>query len=250
MNVKKTSILIVDDDQDLLDLLVDIFDPKKFKVVTANDGIQGNFKFQNQEFDLIITDIRMPKMDGLAFAKLILKSKNVPILFISASTEDYKSDLELFDNIDVLSKPFSSNDVLNRVDRLINKKNEEKPNPASKVIEYNPGDIVIAEGTKGDEIYFVKEGTLRVVKTLESGKKIEITTIGMGEIVGEMSLLIDAKRTASVVAATKVLLMEIPKEKLNEVLNSQPKWFKILFQTISKRLQATTELLVKEKMKG
>jgi CheY-like chemotaxis protein len=246
----KINILIVDDDQDLLDLMVEIFDEKKFKVITAHDGIEANFKFQNQDFDIIITDIRMPKMDGLAFARLIHKIKNIPIIFISASTDDYKTELELFENIDVLGKPFSSTDILNRVSKLLNKKVEDKNSSASKVLEFKPGEVVIAEGSKGDEIYFVKEGSLRVVKMLDSGEQIEITTIGTGEVVGEMSMLLDTKRTATVVAATKVSLMEIPKEKFYEVLAVQPKWFKILFQTISRRLEDTTALLAKEKKKN
>lgn len=250
MHGAKTNVLIVDDDQDLLELMTEIFDQRKYKVITAQDGIEANFKFQNQNFDVVITDIRMPKMDGIAFVKLIRKIKNVPILFISASTDDYKTELELFENIDILSKPFNSSDVLSRVDKLIVKKSDDRgTSSVTNVLEFNQGQVIIAEGSRGDDIYFVKEGIVSVQKLLANGESIHINSIGPGEVIGELSFNTNTNRSANFVAQSKVVLIEIPKEKLNEVLSAQPKWFKILFQTLSRRLNETTALIGKEDIK-
>jgi CRP-like cAMP-binding protein len=225
----------------------DIFDDKIYRVITATDGIEANMKFQNEEFDIVVTDIRMPKMDGLTFVRTIQKIKIIPVLFITGSSYQYKTELELFEKVEILKKPFTSIDMISAVSRMLNKKTVKSATP--KVLDFKAGEIVLREGTCGDELFLVKDGTLRVMKTLETGDRLEITKIGTGEIIGEMSMLLNAKRTATVEAATDVSLMEIPKEKFYEVLNSQPKWFKILFQTISRRLEETTALLARERKK-
>ena len=244
--MSQIKILLVEDDADLKDLLLEVFSDTKYKVVTASDGIEGNFKFQNQDFDIVITDIKMPKMDGISFAKHVQRAKKVPIIFMSASTEDYKTELELFEDIEVLAKPFTPRDILLKVTKLLSKNMKKIEN---QNIEIQAGDVVFEEGTIGDEIYFVKEGSLKILKKLDSGEDIEVVKIGAGEIIGELSGLLGAKRTATVVAETKTTLVLIPQEKINEVFKSQPKWLKVLFQTISRRLNETTKLLAKEKKK-
>jgi CheY-like chemotaxis protein len=239
-------ILLVEDDVDLKELLLEVFSESKYKVVTASDGIEGNFKFQNQDFDLIITDIRMPKMDGISFAKHAQRVKKVPIIFMSASTEDYKTELELFEGIEVLSKPFTPRDILIKVTKLLSKNMKKIEN---QNLEIEAGEVVFEEGSTGDEIYFVKEGSLKILKKLDTGEDVEVVKIGAGEIIGELSGLLGTKRTATVVAETKTMLVLIPQDKINEVFKSQPKWLKVLFQTISRRLDETTKLLAREKKK-
>ena len=67
----KAKVLIVDDDTDLLELLSDIMTNEGYKVITATDGLDGSFKFNNETFDIVLTDIKMPKKDGIKFVQFI-----------------------------------------------------------------------------------------------------------------------------------------------------------------------------------
>jgi CRP-like cAMP-binding protein len=66
-------------------------------------------------------------------------------------------------------------------------------------------------------------------------------------MIGEMGVLFNKNRSASILALSDCILISIPKDKFESHLASQPKWFKVLFETISGRLEETTRLLVEEK---
>lgn len=261
--VKKTKLkaLIVDDDSDLLELLSEILNSAGFKVVTAIDGVDASFKYNNETFDIILSDIKMPKKDGIKFIQFIHASeaqkmakagsiyKATPIILISASAEEYRMELEVLGTIDIINKPFSPQDVMDKVNRLLNKKPTGGAS-AGNILSFKTGDHVIKEGEAGTDIFFVKEGTLKVFKKGLNGSDITIGTIKAGEMVGEMGFLLQKQRTASVVALTDTTLISIPKEKFESLISTQPKWFKVLFETISARLENTTKLLVEEKSKN
>ena len=256
----KQKVLIVDDDSDLLEMLSEILISAGFKVVTATDGVDGSFKYNNETFDIILTDIKMPKKDGIKFVKFIQETeaqkaikngptfKQTPIILISASADEYRVELEVLGNIEILNKPFSPKEVMEKVERLIDKK-VVPSNGNGNIMSFKAGNYVIKEGDTGTDIYFVKEGTLKITKKGPNNEEITITTIKAGEMVGEMGFLLHKHRTASVLAVTDSMLISIPKEKFEAVLATQPRWFKVLFETISTRLEDTTKLLIQERLK-
>jgi CheY-like chemotaxis protein len=81
----KPAILVVDDDPDLLRLLDEQLSDSGFRVVTAVDGADGAAKFERQPFDLLLTDLAMPKLNGMQLAR---KCKNlkpqVPVVLLTA----------------------------------------------------------------------------------------------------------------------------------------------------------------------
>jgi CRP-like cAMP-binding protein len=254
----KCKVLIVDDDSDFLEMLSDILTAEGFKVTTAGDGVDGSFKYSNETFDLIMTDIRMPKKDGIKLVQLIQTDqaqkkmrlgasyKPLPIILISASLDDFRVEIELLGNIEVLNKPFSPKDVLDKVNRLLEKKTVT---PSSGVVSFKAGSVVIREGDESSDLYFVKEGTLKIVRKAKNGADVTVSTVGAGEMVGEMGFLLHKVRTASVLASTDCILINIQKEKLEAVIANQPKWFKVLLETVTTRLEDTTRLLAEEKSK-
>lgn len=257
----KYKALIVDDDTDLLEMLSDILTIAGLKVVTAIDGVDGIFKYSNETFDIILSDIKMPKKDGVKFVQYVQASeaqkmmkagntfKATPIILISASAEEYKVELEVLGNIEILTKPFSPKAVIEKVTKLLERKFSTNTTAAGTLLSFKPGEYLIQEGDIGTDIYFVKEGSLNVVKKNQTGSDVVVSTVKGGEMVGEMGFLLKKKRTASVVAVTDSLVISIPKEKFEAVLDLQPKWFKVLFETISTRLEETTKLLVDAKSK-
>jgi CheY-like chemotaxis protein len=255
----KYKVLIVDDDRDLLEVLSDIFTGAGYKVVTATDGQDATFKFNNEIFDIILSDIRMPKKDGIKFVQFIqateaqkmLKSgqsfRPTPIIMISASVEDYRVELEVLGNIEVLNKPFTPREVMEKVNQLLEKKAAPPSQTNGNLMTFKAGEYVIKEGDSSGDIFFVKEGTLNVIKKATNGKEVMISVINAGEVLGEMGVLMRRNRTASVIAKTDSVLISIPKEKIEAHISSQPKWFKILFDAIATRLEETTISLVEER---
>ncbi|WP_435547769.1 response regulator transcription factor [Desulfobacterium sp. N47] len=113
-------ILIVDDEHSLLKQLQQIFENQRYTVETATDGEEAFDKLFEAPFDLIILDIMMPKIDGLAVLQEIRKSGiKTPVLMLTAKgdVEDKIKGLDLGAD-DYLPKPFSSDELMARVRAL------------------------------------------------------------------------------------------------------------------------------------
>jgi DNA-binding response OmpR family regulator len=81
-------ILIIDDEKDIVDTLADFFTARGYAVSTACDGEDGIKKFDSDNPDIVMCDIRMPKKDGFAFLKEIRASRKwVPVIIVTAMSE-------------------------------------------------------------------------------------------------------------------------------------------------------------------
>lgn len=100
-------ILIVDDEEDILNFLSYHFKKIGFSVTTAEDGVKGLLEFEKEEFDIIISDIRMPNMGGVEMCTEMKKrSKSIPFLFLTAVTDDYKILYAMMSGADqIVDKP-------------------------------------------------------------------------------------------------------------------------------------------------
>ncbi|MGW8312519.1 MAG: response regulator [Desulfuromonadales bacterium] len=86
-------ILIVDDSPSVLAILEDMLDDLGYEVVTASNGKQACQQLETTQFNLIITDLAMPVMDGIAFAETAKKMPNckfVPIVMLSSEEDEAK----------------------------------------------------------------------------------------------------------------------------------------------------------------
>jgi len=87
----KKKMLIVDDEEDILIFLSHHFNKNGFDVTTSLDGSIGLSEFKKKKFDIVITDIRMPNMDGIEMCGEIKKQDDTtPIIILTAVTDDYK----------------------------------------------------------------------------------------------------------------------------------------------------------------
>lgn len=103
-------------------------------------------------------------------------------------------------------------------------------------IKLMPGDFLLHEGEESTEMYYLQSGTLAVLK--RKGDSIQqLGTIISGELVGEMSFLDKEPRSASVKAITESVLVVVPLDKMEAILNAQPKWFTALLHTLTDRLR-------------
>ena len=112
----KKTILIVDDEQSIIDILVYNLKKEGYKTIEANDGVAAVDIALEQKPDLILLDIMLPKMDGLTACKKIKNTLNVPILILSAKDEELDKivGLELGAD-DYITKPFSVRELMARV---------------------------------------------------------------------------------------------------------------------------------------
>ncbi len=122
-------IVVVDDEQDIVEIIKATLRTKGYHIYPATDGEEGLRLIQQQKPDLIICDLKMPKISGLELTRRIRASedlKDIPILIISAITKETGKSEEFWrvglKADDFISKPFDPLDLLGRVEYIFRKK--------------------------------------------------------------------------------------------------------------------------------
>jgi DNA-binding response OmpR family regulator len=116
-------ILVLDDDGAIQRFIEQTLVPEGFRVELANDGLEGLVKIDRIKPDLVIADIRMPRLDGFTFAKAVKtheQTKSIPIIFLTGC-DDSRSVIE---GINVgaryyLTKPFDPDDLVGKVKKAL-----------------------------------------------------------------------------------------------------------------------------------
>jgi len=110
------SILVVDDDPHIRDVIRFAFEKTGMNISIANDGKDALRQFDRNVHDIIVLDIGMPELDGLEVCRQIRKSADTPILFLSARDEEIDRILGLeIGGDDYVTKPFSPRQLLAKI---------------------------------------------------------------------------------------------------------------------------------------
>lgn len=113
---EKKTILIVDDEKPIVDILVYNLEKEGYRTLEANDGAEAIEIALKEKPDLILLDIMLPKMDGLTVCKKIRSTLNVPILMLTAKDEEIDKILGLeLGADDYITKPFSVRELMARI---------------------------------------------------------------------------------------------------------------------------------------
>ena len=141
------TILIVDDEQPIVDILVYNLEKEGYKTITASDGITAVNMALEKKPDLILLDIMLPRLDGLSVCKRIKNSLNVPILMLTAKDGEIDKILGLeLGADDYITKPFSVRELVARVkanlrkveavsrDNIIKENNDDKKKESKIVV--------------------------------------------------------------------------------------------------------------------
>ena len=140
------SILIVEDDYDISNMIKEILESHGYSVTVVFDGEEALQIFDSKKFDLILLDIMIPKIDGVECLKAIRMKSMIPILMMSARGEDIDKALGLgFGADDYMSKPFSLIELVARVKAMIRRENHYLRLSHRKETE-NAGEDIISIG--------------------------------------------------------------------------------------------------------
>lgn len=120
-------ILVVEDDFDIQELLHSFLQEAGYEVDVANDGVEAIDIFSNSQFDLILLDIMLPKIDGFTLCELIRKQSQVPIIMLTAlnGEEEQIKGLDLQVD-DYITKPFSMPVLIRKIAAVLRRSNQGK----------------------------------------------------------------------------------------------------------------------------
>ena len=124
-------ILIVEDDQNLLATLKYNLLKESYKVITAADGAQAIEVARSERPELIVLDVMLPKLSGFEVCRILRKEVSVPILMLTAKTEEVDKIVGLeIGADDYMTKPFSMRELLARVRAMLHRADTAKLQPA------------------------------------------------------------------------------------------------------------------------
>ena len=144
------NILVVDDDKEIVNAIEIYLSQEGYHIIKAYDGEEALEKLKENEIHLIILDIMMPNKDGIETLQEIRKDKTIPVIMLSAKSEDYDKISGLNTGADdYVTKPFNPLELIARVNsgirrytKLGNIKDEENQNI------YSTGDLIIDDNLK------------------------------------------------------------------------------------------------------
>jgi two-component system response regulator CpxR len=159
-----SSILIIDDDTDLCDLLRDYLTPEGFVVEAIHNGSDGVDRAVSGRYSLVVLDVMLPGINGFEVLRRIRAASRIPVLMLTARGEDVDRIVGLeIGADDYLPKPFNPRELVARIRAVLRRAESE---PQSQVQAETGrlivGDIELVTGTR---------------TVLRSGKKVELTSV-------------------------------------------------------------------------
>lgn len=142
-------ILIVDDDEKIRNLIAIYLENEGYKTIKASTGLEALAIIEDDKIDLIILDIMMPKINGIEACLKIREEKNMPIIMVSAKSEELDKIYGLSSGADdYITKPFNPLELIARVKSQLRryKKYNKEAGRAQSILEI--GDLVINTDTR------------------------------------------------------------------------------------------------------
>ncbi len=143
-------LLIVDDEANIRNVVREYAEFEEYEVTEAENGMEAVALCREQDFDLIIMDVMMPRLDGFSACKEIKKRKNVPVIMLSARGEEYDKLFGFELGIDdYVVKPFSPKELMARVKAVLNRRHTAVDAISDQRLQFEGLEIDLA----GREVY-------------------------------------------------------------------------------------------------
>jgi CRP-like cAMP-binding protein/CheY-like chemotaxis protein len=248
---KKSTILIIEDNDDIRTSIVEILEMAFYDVIEATNGKKGVELALAHLPDIILCDITMPELDGYGVFYMLNNNPDtlgIPFIFLTAKAEhlDLRKGMEMGAD-DYLTKPFDDMELLNAIDVRLKKKTaiqnkiqqsaEEFKILVSKTDglsefnnlikgnksrDYKKNHIVYYEEDHGKGLYLILEGKVKTIKLSEDGRELMTGLYSAGDYLGTNAILSNGPYTDTATATEDSKLCLIPTEQLNTVLNMYP----------------------------
>lgn len=240
-------ILVIEDNVSLLENTAELLELSNYHVFTAENGKQGIEVAIREKPDLILCDIMMPEVDGYGVLHVLNQHADLsrtPFIFLSAKSDrsDFRKGMDLGAD-DYITKPFTATELLNAIQRRLQKSELVKQIIEEGIKESNPfhfhesgeqtlhrfiegrgvsnykkKQVVYFEGNRPLYLFFVNKGKVKTFKTNEDGKELITGLYNAGEFFGYVSMLEGTtyRETAQVVEDAE--LISIPKSEFEELV--------------------------------
>jgi len=240
-------ILVIEDTLDVRETLEEVLELSGYEVATAEDGTVGVSKALKNPPDIIICDVMMPKLDGYGVLNILSKkpaTADIPFIFLTAKAD--KADLRRGMNLgadDYITKPFYKDELLQVIETRL-KKSERMKKPFDvattglssfideakgfkeleelsndrTIKKVNAKEALFEEGNLPRNLYFVKSGKIKTIKTNEYGKELIVTIYKAGDFIGYASLISGEKYGFGAVAMETSEVSLIPKDDFLKLL--------------------------------
>jgi len=164
----KSNILVVDDEESIRELVSELLETKGYRIVTASDGADALAKMESETFDLFITDMSMPNMDGMTLLKEIKKIQPLAVVIVLTGFSSIEGAVNAIQAgaFQYLSKPIKSKELFEIVEKGL-EYSSELYGPLLKSVDtssftINPTEPIILHGFSTEEIAeFFSLGKLR-----------------------------------------------------------------------------------------
>lgn len=215
------NILIADDNKQIAAILSEYAKKNGFKSSISYDGEEALNAVKNNDFDIILLDVMMPKKDGFEVCKEIRKFSNVPIIMITAKGEDYEKIMGLdIGADDYIVKPFSPGEVIARVRAILRRViplESNNENSSSKVFIFDNLNINLNDFTVTIDTQFVSltKKEIELLWTIASNPKKVFTRDDLLDSIWGFDYFGDSRTVDSHIKRLRAKLDNYPHEKWN-----------------------------------
>ena len=183
-NQKMYNILVCDDDREIVDAIEIYLSQEGYRILKAYDGIQAVKMLKQEEIHLLLIDVLMPNLDGIRATRKIREYSSIPIIILSAKSEDVDKILGL--NIgadDYITKPFNPLELVARVKSQIRRNTTLASNSLDSEKVYETGGLLVNDDLKkvtvdGEEVRLTPiEYNILLLLVKNQGKVFSINEI-------------------------------------------------------------------------
>lgn len=270
--MKKTSILIIEDNDDIRESTTEILELANYKVYTADNGKTGVELAVKHLPDIILCDIMMPELDGYGVLFMLGKTpetSTIPFIFLTAKAEriDMRKGMEMGAD-DYLTKPFDDIELMNAIESRLNKKEKQEAfynkslekldNLVSrgdgmaelqklvadrKIRTVKKKQIIYYEGDSPSGLYLLLSGKVKTFK-VSSDRELLTSIYGPDEYLGVNALLSNDVYHETAEAVEDSSICMLPKEMVDQLVNQYPEVGKAFIKIISNNLKEKEEQLL------
>lgn len=273
--MKKTAstVLVIEDNQDIRESTAEILELADYHVYTAENGKKGVELAQNHLPDIILCDIMMPELDGYGVLYMLGKNDqtaNIPFIFITAKTErvEMRKGMEMGAD-DYLTKPFSDMELLNAIETRLQKRaviskgagasaslesllDEARTaklltelSENSRIRSYKKKQVVFSEGDHLSHVFLIKDGGVRTYMIYQDGREISTGMLAPGEFFGYDSVLLNKSCTDNAETLDNTELNLISRDDFNSLLFKNPGISKKFIDLLSGNVREKQEQLLR-----